>query len=369
MTIAVPERPRGQHKAQPGGHSAQPNGHPVSILGQGARSSVPGAPGAAALDRFGPPTLPASAVAGATRVAVKPVLSLAAGIAELTWGRSRKLAKLGWPLWMIDQAADMLLPPARGVRRTSLRLRGVPVELETAERRKKGHAGPDILFFHGGGFILGGFGTHRRLGGALAKTIGGDCYLVKYRKLPQVSFSELRADGLAAYQGLLDRGADPSRVIVMGDSAGGYLALATVQAARDAGLPAPAGLVLLSPWLDFDERRLVRDGARDPFIPSQWPVLIARTLVLAGEPDQAHSPIDRQLDDLPPTLIQVGSSEFLYPDSARLADALAKAGVDVRMQVWEGQIHDFQMTADVNPDARAAIKQISAFAHEVAAAT
>ena len=362
MTIAVPERPRGQQQ------------RPPATLGQDFGDDAPGSAEVPSLERFGPPTLPAAAVAGAARLTVKPVLSLAAGLAELTWGRSQRLAKLGWPLWLIDQAAGLMLPPPRGVRRTSLRLSGVPVELETAPRRNRtnnrmGPAGPDVLFFHGGGFILGGFGTHRRLGGELAKAVGGDCYLVKYRKLPQVSFSELRADALAAYQGLLDRDADPSRVIVAGDSAGGYLALATAQAAREAGLPLPAGLVLLSPWLDFDDTsRLSRGGKRDPFIPRQWPALIAKTLVLAGEPHQAQSPTDHKLEELPSTLIQVGSSEFLYPDSVRLADALAKAGVDARLQVWEGQIHDFQMTADVNPDARAAIEHIAAFAKEVTTA-
>jgi acetyl esterase/lipase len=300
-------------------------------------------------------------MASAARLAVKPALRLAAGLAELTWGRSKQLAKLGWPLWVIDQAAGMVLPPSKGVRRTNMRLRKVSVELESARTD-----GPKVLFFHGGGFILGGFGTHRRLGGELAKAVGGDCYLVKYRKLPRVAFSELRDDALEAYQGLLDFGVDPSRVVLAGDSAGGYLALATAQAARERGLPMPSGVVLLSPWLDFDDQeRLLREGDRDPFIPRQWPALIARTLVLTTEPGQAQSPTDDKLEELPPVLIQVGSSEFLYPDSARLASALAKAGVNTRLQVWEGQIHDFQMTTDVNPDARRALRQIAAFVREV----
>ncbi len=132
-------------------------------------------------------------------------------------------------------------------------------------------------------------------------------------------------------------------------------------------LPCPAGLVALSPLTDMDPAgKLAHPGAdRCPVFPRS--VLIT----FAGLPDQGArrrttgkpriSPVDCILAGLPPVLIQVGSTEMLYPDAELMAERLAAAGVPVTLEVWDRQVHVFQAAADLIPEADHAIRQIGNF--------
>jgi acetyl esterase/lipase len=109
----------------------------------------------------------------------------------------------------------------------------------------------DVLYFHGGGYVAGSARTGTHLAAELARRAGGRALSVDYRLAPEHPFPAAVEDGVAAYAGLLESGASPDRVVVAGDSAGGGLAVATLLAARERGLPQPAAVAVFSPWADI----------------------------------------------------------------------------------------------------------------------
>ncbi len=125
-------------------------------------------------------------------------------------------------------------------------------------------AEPNVLFFHGGGYVAGSARTGTHLAAELARRAGGRALSVDYRLAPEHPDPAAVEDGLAAYTGLLESGASPRRVLVAGDSAGGGLAVATLLAARERGLPQPAAAAVFSPWADISRSGAsmrTKDGA------------------------------------------------------------------------------------------------------------
>ena len=108
-----------------------------------------------------------------------------------------------------------------------------------------------ILYFHGGGFYLETPRTHGGFLSHLAKKSGVKAAMLNYRLAPEHPFPAAVDDCFAAYRGLLETGYDAADIVVMGDSAGGNLALVTLQKARDAGLPMPACAVFISTSTDL----------------------------------------------------------------------------------------------------------------------
>jgi phosphinothricin tripeptide acetyl hydrolase len=114
-------------------------------------------------------------------------------------------------------------------------------------------AGPAVvLYLHGGGYVIGSPRSHRHLAAAIARAAGARALLLDYRRAPEHPFPAAVDDALAAYRWLLGSASvAPGAVVVAGDSAGGGLTVATLLAARDAGLPPPAAGVCVSPWVDL----------------------------------------------------------------------------------------------------------------------
>ena len=110
-----------------------------------------------------------------------------------------------------------------------------------------------LLCLHGGGFVSGSIYTHRKMFGHLAKKAGARALLVGYRLLPEGGgYPEPAVDVVAAYRWLLDQGIDAGHVAFVGDSTGGWLAIAAQLRARGQGLPLPAAALLLSPVVDLE---------------------------------------------------------------------------------------------------------------------
>lgn len=132
--------------------------------------------------------------------------------------------------------ALMVLPYPADVTPANVTVGGVgAIELTVAGQA----AEPAVLYFHGGGYVAGSARTGAHLAAELARRTGGRALSVDYRLAPEHPYPAAVEDGLAAYGGLLESGAGPSRVLVAGDSAGGGLAVATLLAAREQGLPQP----------------------------------------------------------------------------------------------------------------------------------
>ena len=224
-----------------------------------------------------------------------------------------------------------------------------------------------LLYLHGGGFVLGSHRTGMKLAAAVAARAGLRAYSLDYRLAPEHPFPAAQYDGLAAYRDLLDRGTDPARIVVVGDSAGGALTVQTLIAARDAGLPMPAALAVFSPAVDPTNsgRSFTAKHGVDPiFTRADLEWFYEHYL---GDGDRlaplANPALTGELRGLPPALIQVGSHEVLLDDSVLLAGRFAAADVDVTLEVVAGVTHVFQSLAGTGllDEADAALDRAAAF--------
>ena len=134
--------------------------------------------------------------------------------------------------------AGQAMPIAEGVETRAITLGGVPGEQLTPQ----GAGDAAILYFHGGGYMTGGTISHRALCSHIAAAAGAVIWSMDYRLAPEAPFPAAVDDGLAAYRGLLDKGTAADKIVIMGDSAGGGLTVATALAAREAGLPSRRAL-------------------------------------------------------------------------------------------------------------------------------
>jgi len=230
-------------------------------------------------------------------------------------------------------------PLPDGVEVTPITLGGVPAERivpRGADRTRT------IFYLHGGGYCIGGCASHRNWVASMADKAGATAFTVDYRLAPEHPFPAAVDDALAAWRALLAEGRDAARTVVSGDSAGGGLTLATAVAARDAGLPLPAGLHLTSPWANLTNTGpAYKAKAETDFIITQEGIDEFATTYLAGADPRSTlaSPVFANLAGLPPILIHVGSEEVLLSDSALLAEAAGLAQVDVTLRIWPDMVH------------------------------
>lgn len=204
-----------------------------------------------------------------------------------------------------------------------------------------------VLFCHGGGFQVGSIRSHTGLMSRLADAGKARILGFNYRLAPEHRCPAAADDTFAVYRWLLGLGVASSRIIVAGDSAGAALALSTVLRARDSGLPPPSGLGLISPWVDLTLRSdsYVNRAALDIFSkPAQLAAMARSYLGRDGNAsDPEVSPIEADLAGLPPILIHAGDHDITVDDAFLLAQRARARGVDVKVQVWDGMFHHFQM--------------------------
>jgi epsilon-lactone hydrolase len=269
---------------------------------------------------------------------------------SLAEGR-RRLERLG--RWVPD-------PPA-GTRRETLDAGGVGAELVTVPASR-----PDrhLLYLHGGGFVSGSPPLFRHVTWRLAAAARARLLAVDYRLAPEHPFPAALDDAVAAYRWLLAAGAAPARMAVIGDSAGGGLALSLLLRLRDESRPLPAAAVAISPWLDLalTGESLTANAAIDPMIsPAMLPGIVAHYLAGADPRLPYASPLYGDPAGLPPVLLQVGSDEILRDDAVRMAGRLRAVGGEAEIEVWPRMPHDWHVFAAILPEARRAIAGIGDF--------
>ncbi|MEV0686720.1 alpha/beta hydrolase [Nocardia sp. NPDC050378] len=290
-------------------------------------------------------SLRSRAISVALRCTIKPVIAM--------WMRTPGLR---WPYHVADWLGRPLIS-APGVTRCAVALPSCAAVLT----RPAGDR-PDrfVVYLHGGGFLVGGTHLHRQMTARFAAELGAEVLAVAYRKLPVHSIATSVADSLEGYRYALERGVRPEKITIMGDSAGGYLALMTAIEIRRHGLPSPAAVVAMSPLTDWDlpASSAAHTCALFPRTARSSFRAVAMNAAL-GQP--LESPAHCDLTGLPPTLIQAGRAESLYPDAVLMASRLAEHGVPCDLQVWDGEVHVFQAAASVTPEAAAAVAEIGRF--------
>jgi epsilon-lactone hydrolase len=221
-----------------------------------------------------------------------------------------------------------------------------------------------ILYFHGGVFALGSARASAGLGALIARQGRAKVVSVDYRLAPEHPFPAPPEDALASYGGLLENGTSPERIAFFGESAGGALALGTLLAARDAGLPQPAAAVLYSPWLDMTltgESMKTKAAVDFVLAPDRLAGNVTDYAAGADPMDGAISPLFADLQGIAPLLVQCGSDEVLLDDATRLGVAAAAADVAVQLDITPKAGHVFQASAPELEEATAALTRTGPF--------
>lgn len=199
-----------------------------------------------------------------------------------------------------------------------------------------------IFYLHGGAFVSGSPRTHRHLALRLAKEAEAAALVIDYRLAPEFSYPAALEDCLMIYSWLLEKGFQPERIALVGDSAGGGLAVALTQRLIKEGYPKPACLCLFSPWVDLScsSAAYWERSHRDPMITHS--LALERARWYAGSKDLTEpeiSPLFGHFKGFPPMLIFVGSEEVLYDEAVLLTKKASQAGVKVTLIEWRGMFH------------------------------
>ncbi|MFE3542986.1 alpha/beta hydrolase [Nocardia sp. NPDC059177] len=205
-----------------------------------------------------------------------------------------------------------------------------------------------ILYVHGGGFVAGSVAAYRGVASRLSTATRTPVFVVDYRLAPEHPSPCAQLDVARAYRWLLGRGYAPDRIVVAGDSAGGFLAADLVVTTAGRRGPAPAGLVLFSPMADLG-LRIAHTGDRNR------DGVISYALSLKAVAHFTSEQLELRPEhgtNLPPTLIQTGGAEYFAADAIELAARLRRAGAACELQVWADQMHVFQVMPALAPEAR-----------------
>ncbi|OBG34139.1 esterase [Mycobacterium sp. E3198] len=295
------------------------------------------------------------------RLMIRPALSVGS-----------HLPSAPWPWGAVEYAARAVTPAPGTVRAviglthcTAHLVRAAGVRPADGTRRA-------VLYLHGGAFLTCGAYSHGRLVSMLSNFADSPVLVPNYRKIPKHSISDAIDDCYDGYLWLRRKGYEPEQIVLAGDSAGGYLALALAQRLLEWG-EEPAALVAMSPLLQLARQSETADpsiGSDAMFPPRAFDAfhgLITRAAAhrkANGHPDALYEPLDHIKPGLPPTLIHVSGCEVLLHDAKLAAQRLASAGVPVEVKVWPGQIHVFQLGAPMIPEATRSLRQIGRYIRE-----
>ena len=219
-----------------------------------------------------------------------------------------------------------------------------------------------ILWAHGGGFAMGSSRSHKGLASQVAVAAKVAAILPDYRLAPEHRDPAVLDDIAHAYGAILAEGVHANRVILAGDSAGGGLVVAAAMKLKEQGVAMPAGMILLSPWVDLANRGWshTAKAQRDPFLTTS--VLNTRAKQYGGEANANLSILDADLRGLPPAFIQTGEAEILMSDSTVLAERLGAAGVPLTLEIWPEMFHVFQARYPMLAQSRQAIQRLGQWA-------
>jgi acetyl esterase/lipase len=225
-------------------------------------------------------------------------------------------------------------------------------------RPQGAEGGRIILYLHGGAYVFGSTGLYRSMTMPMAAFAGADLFSLDYRLAPEHPCPAAIEDAVAAYEWLLKRGHAAERIAIGGDSAGGGLTLATLQALRDHGRPTPGAAFVYSPWADLAATghsiatNAVSDCMFQDVSIREGAKRYAGALDLK---DPRVSPLYGDFRGFPPLLILASEAEMLFDDARRVAEKAKAAGVDVRFEPRAGLAHVWPLFYPLYPETKEAL--------------
>ena len=220
-----------------------------------------------------------------------------------------------------------------------------------------------VVFLHGGAFCLMSAWTHHRVAGHIATACRAEVVVPDYALAPEEPFPAALEDCV----GVVQAAREVQRhglVALMGDSAGGGLALSVLLQIRDAGVAPPFAAVLMAPWLDLTlSSPSIRTSVGVDVILMERNLREMARLYLNGAPadDPRASPLFGDFRGLPPLYVQASGRDLLRDDCTRLRDAFTEQGLELQFELFPDMLHSFQFFAGNIPEADQAILKAAAF--------
>lgn len=223
-----------------------------------------------------------------------------------------------------------------------------------------------ILQLHGGGYIGPMKNIYRTFAVMYSKASAGASVLtIDYRVAPENPYPAGLEDALEAYKWILGNGYTSEQIVITGDSAGGGLTLALCLYLRDNKMELPKGIITMSAWTDLtcEGESYTSNYEIDPLFGNTKDSMLFNSDYI-GNNDVRNpyiSPIFGEYNGFPPILMQVGSYEMLLSDTIEVAHKIKENGGKVRLSVYEGMFHVFQMSKLLIPESRNAWQEVEHF--------
>jgi len=263
-------------------------------------------------------------------------------------------ARLSGPGESVEAVEPLVVPGPAG-----------PMPARLYRRRHAEEGCALLVYYHGGGWVVGGLDTHDSVCRFLAHHADVAVLAVDYRLAPEHRFPAAVEDAVAAFRWAAAHAArlgfDPRRIGVAGDSAGGNLAAVTAQLTARAGGPAPAAQLLIYPVTDLSTKHRSYGLFADGFFLTHAEMDWYRGHYLPDESaarDPRASPLlAEQLDGLAPAVVLTAGFDVLRDEGEAYARRLQSAGVPTTLHRYEGLIHGFANATSISPSSRRAMEQ------------
>lgn len=221
-----------------------------------------------------------------------------------------------------------------------------------------------ILFFHGGGFVVGCTEDHLELCGRLSYAASMPVLSIDYRLSPEYAFPVALENCIASFEWLISSGISPSAIVPVGISAGGNLAISMCMKLRDMNCILPGGIICMSPAVNLASSHNTSGGINDWLRPE---VLDLARRVYVRDNDIKNpliSPLFGNLEGLPEIYLQAGSHELLFNDIVSFSETAKESGARIILNTWEGMFHCWQMFASVFEPGQKAVDAIGTHIRE-----
>jgi epsilon-lactone hydrolase len=284
---------------------------------------------------------------------MKPVMRV------MRWQQGRmdvsNIDRLVWFRQSSERWANRILRPPREVIVENATIAGVAGEWFIPPNPSEETV---LMFLHGGGIVFGWGSAHRKMLGYLALMTGLRAFGVDYRLVPEHPYPAAHDDCFAVYQALIRQG---RQVVLVGESSGGVLALATMLRAKSSGRPQPALCVLISPAVDYGFKNATPIlQSRDTFTHPKFVVDLHRHYIGTNNatlPD--FNPVDADLSGLAPLTVLAGKSEILAGETQRLAEAAKRHYLPAELILFPDVWHGWHLLAPTLPEAVQALKAVA----------
>ena len=288
-----------------------------------------------------------------------PIRMMRITLQTLRWMRGKKLPTLQEARARFRRIGHFT-KISKNVKITKLGANGIACEYYTTQNEDIQNL---IVFLHGGGYCVGSLDTYRAWLSQLAELSHIPILAVAYQQAPEYPFPTAPSNALSAYEWALEQNKG-KKIFLLGDSAGGGLALSIMLKMREENIPMPQAAILIAPWVDLTLQKdsLTRLAHRDLIMRKKDLEMLAN-LYAGKEPKNNPfiSPLFASLDNLPPIYIQQGTDDLFFDEVNELHQKLLAAGVKSHLEIWKGMPHVWHIMYDQVKEAKQATQKIIDF--------